>query len=140
MFWQMLGTAEADFYGHQTQHGSFAFGGHSGMENYQEPTYDTASKPLTASAICRGIMKYFPALEHAKIVRSWAGWADYCVDGVPVIDTVSEVPGLVLACAFTGHGFGICPAVGLTVSELVQGIPTTVPIDHLKYDRFKAKG
>lgn len=110
------------------------------MENYQEPTYDTASKPLTASAICRGIMKYFPALEHAKIVRSWAGWADYCVDGVPVIDTVSEVPGLVLACAFTGHGFGFCPAVGLTVSELVQGIPTTVPINHLKYDRFKAKG
>ena len=43
------------------------------MENYQEPTYDTASKPLTASAICRSIMKYFPALEHAKIVRSWAG-------------------------------------------------------------------
>ncbi len=63
-----------------------------------------------------------------------------CVDGVPVIDRVSEVPGLILACAFTGHGFGICPAVGLTVSELVQGKATTVPIDHLKYDRFKANG
>lgn len=27
MFNQMLGTAEADFYGHQTKHGSFVFGG-----------------------------------------------------------------------------------------------------------------
>ena len=27
MFGQMLGTADADFYGHQTDHGSFVFGG-----------------------------------------------------------------------------------------------------------------
>jgi sarcosine oxidase subunit beta len=90
MFWQMQGTAEADFYGHQTQHGSLRFGGHSGMEAYQEPAYDTQNKPLTASAICRGIMKYFPVLENAKIVRAWAGWIDKCVDAVPVIDMVSE--------------------------------------------------
>ena len=32
MFAQMLGTADADFYGHQTDHGSFVFGGASGME------------------------------------------------------------------------------------------------------------
>ncbi len=86
-----------------------------------------------------GYHEVFPVLENAKIVRAWAGWIDKCVDAVPVIDTVSEVPGLILACAFTGHGFGISPAVGLTVSELVQGLPTTVPIDQLKYDRFKSK-
>ena len=32
LFAQMLGTADADFYGHQTDHGSFVFGGASGME------------------------------------------------------------------------------------------------------------
>ncbi|MBO5522387.1 MAG: FAD-binding oxidoreductase, partial [Roseburia sp.] len=32
MFPQMLGTADADFYGHQTDHGSFVFGGASGFE------------------------------------------------------------------------------------------------------------
>ena len=32
MFPQMLGTADADFYGHQTNHGSFVFGGASGFE------------------------------------------------------------------------------------------------------------
>lgn len=33
MFNQMLGTAEADFYGHQTKHGSFVFGGTLGLED-----------------------------------------------------------------------------------------------------------
>ena len=30
MFDIMLGTADADFYGHQSQHGSFVFGSDSG--------------------------------------------------------------------------------------------------------------
>ena len=34
MFDQMLGTADADFYGHQTKHGSFVFGGSSGLEPF----------------------------------------------------------------------------------------------------------
>ena len=33
MFDQMLGTAEADFYGHQTKEGAFVFGGSSGLES-----------------------------------------------------------------------------------------------------------
>ena len=37
---------------------------------------------------------------------------DLCADKVPVISPVSEVPGLILACGFSGHGFGIAPAVG----------------------------
>lgn len=139
LFEQMLGTAEADFYGHQSQHGSFVFGGSSGLESFQEPQYGSDNKPLTVAAICRGIMKYFPILENAKIVRSWAGWLDKAADGVPVIDVVSEVPGLILACAFTGHGFGIAPAAGMTISEMVQGKKTTIDISKLKYDRFQAK-
>ena len=35
--WQMLGTADADFYGHQTEHGSFVFGLNSGLEPYAKP-------------------------------------------------------------------------------------------------------
>ncbi len=41
-------------------------------------------------------MKYFPDLADAKIVRTWAGWADQMKDGVPVLGNVSEVPGLFL--------------------------------------------
>ena len=48
-------------------------------------------------------MKYVPRLADAKIVRTWSGWEDESADGVPVISSVDEVPGLTIACAFTGH-------------------------------------
>ena len=32
---------------------------------------------------------------------------DKCADGVPVLGKVEEVPGLIMACGFSGHGFGI---------------------------------
>ena len=139
MFDQMLGTAEADFYGHQSKHGSFVFGGSSGIEDYTIDTENSVTTPITAPCVCRGIIKYFPVLQNAKIVRTWAGWIDETADKVPVISRVSEVPGLVIAAGFTGHGFGISPIVGLLVSELAIGKETTLDLSEFTYDRFKAK-
>ena len=61
-----------------------------------------------------------------------------CIDEVPVISPVEEAPGLILACAFTGHGFGTAPSVGLMLSQMVVGEETVVDIHSLRYDRFKA--
>lgn len=139
MFEQMLGTADADFYGHQSTHGSFVIGGSSGFEAVQKDNGTPISSSVTVPCVCRGIIKYIPRLVNAKIVRSWAGWMDDTVDHVAVIDRVSEVPGLILACGFCGHGFGISPAVGTVVSQLVAGETPVCDISGLKYDRFKAK-
>lgn len=138
MFGQMLGTADADFYGHQTEHGSFVFGGGSGFEGYNDDGGKMSTSSVTASSICRGIMKYIPKLKDAKIVRTWAGYEDVCVDGVPVLGPVEEVPGLILACAFTGHGFGISPVVGMLLTEVAAGEKTTLSLDAFRYDRFKS--
>lgn len=139
MFDIMLGTADADFYGHQAQHGSFVFGSEAGLEEATDmaPT-DLKTNALTLSAGCRAIMGYIPLLKDAKIVRSWGGWLDLCYDGVPVISRVDEVPGLILACAFTGHGFGTAPSVGLMLAQMVLGEKTVVDISSLRYDRFKS--
>lgn len=139
MFYQMLGTAAADFYGHQTKHGSFVFGASSGYELTNKDNGSMISSSITASACCRGIMGYFPALKDAKIVRTWAGWIDICADGVPVISFVEEVPGLILACGFTGHGFGIGPAVGKLLSQMALGQKTELDLSALRYDRFRAR-
>lgn len=139
MFDQMLGTAEADFYGHQTKHGSFVFGGTSGLEEFTKDNHTPVTSSISAPSTCRGIIKYFPVLRDAKIVRTWAGWMDLCADKVPVISTVSEVPGLILACGFSGHGFGIAPAVGTVLSQLALHEPTAVDLHELRYDRFRAK-
>ena len=84
-------------------------------------------------------MKYFPCLADANIVRTWAGWIDVCADHVPAISRVEEVPGLILACGFSGHGFGIAPTVGTLLSQLAVGEDTVLDIDSFRYDRFKAK-
>ena len=139
MFDIMLGTADADFYGHQAQHGSFVFGSESGLEEATDRSLkELRPNSLTVSAGCRAIMGYIPLLADAKIVRTWGGWLDDCYDGVPVISKIDEVPGLIVACGFTGHGFGTAPAVGLMLSQMVNGEETVVDISALKYDRFKS--
>lgn len=139
MFDQMLGTAEADFYGHQTKHGSFVFGGTTGMETVLKDNGTPISSSISAPSTCRGIIRYLPRLANAQIVRTWAGWMDHMVDGVPVIDAVPEVPGLVLSCGYSGHGFGIGPAAAMATAQLVVGEEPVADISGLKYDRFKAK-
>lgn len=139
MFDIMLGTADADFYGHQAKHGSFVFGSESGLEEATDmPPREMKTSALTLSAGCRAIMGYIPLLADAKIVRSWGGWLDMCHDGVPVISKVKEVPGLIIACGFTGHGFGTAPSVGLMLAQMVLGEETVVDISSLRYDRFKS--
>ena len=82
---------------------------HRALRLPQKPLYHQS---LTASCLCRGIIKYFPILQNAKIVRTWAGQYDVTKDMVPTIDRVSEVPGLTVAFGFCGHGFGISPRRG----------------------------
>ena len=138
MFSQMLGTADADFYGHQTAHGSFVFGGDSGFETTNKDNGHDMVQSITAPAISRAILKWIPRLADAKIVRTWAGYEDVCADGVPVLGPIDEVPGLIAACAFTGHGFGISPVVGMLLAELARDEELTLPLDAFRYDRFRA--
>ena len=138
MFPQMLGTADADFYGHQTNHGSFVFGGATGMESTVLDNGTNRTSSLTAPCICRGIMKYVPKLADAKIVRTWAGYEDLSIDGIPVISKGEEVPGLLLACGFTGHGFGISPVVGQLLAQLAAGETPMLSLQEFRYDRFHA--
>jgi sarcosine oxidase subunit beta len=137
MFWQMLGTADADFYGHQSTHGSFVFGITGGYEDFSIAPRPVSSS-IAAYSACRVILGYFPALKDVKILRSWAGWIEVTADHIPVIDQVKEVPGLILACGFSGHGFGICPVCGQVIAELAAGEETTLPLDAFRYDRFTA--
>ena len=83
-------------------------------------------------------MKYVPKLADAKIVRTWAGYEDRSIDGVPVISPVEEVPGLILACGFTGHGFGISPVVGQLLAQLAAEEAPMLDLQAFRYDRFHA--
>jgi sarcosine oxidase subunit beta len=139
LFPQMLGTAAADFYGHQTDHGSFVFGGSTGLEPFASEEAFPVTRSMTAPSFCRAILGYFPMMKKVNIIRTWAGFIDEMADHVPVLGKVAEVPGLALACGFSGHGYGISPAIGQLMAEVLTTGQPSISLEAFRYDRFKPK-
>lgn len=81
----------------------------------------------------------YPLLANAQIQESWAGMIDVTPDELPIIDTVSRLPGLVVATGFSGHGFGLGPAAGLLAAQLATGENPVVDADRFRLDRFQRR-
>ncbi len=79
-----------------------------------------------------------PALRDVAPQAVWAGCIDSTPDGVPVIDACETLPGFLLAAGFSGHGFGIGPAAGHLVADLVTGTAPIVEPGHFRFDRLRA--
>jgi len=78
----------------------------------------------------------FPVLKGADIAQSWAGLMDVTPDAIPVISPAEDLPGLFIATGFSGHGFGIGPAAGRLMADLITGtIPIVDPHD-FRLSRF----
>jgi sarcosine oxidase, subunit beta len=80
----------------------------------------------------------FPGLPDAAISSGYAGCYDVTPDFNPVI-SVTDVPGLVVAAGFSGHGFKISPAVGALVADLVcsgAGSDPDIPARDFRLSRF----
>ena len=82
------------------------------------------------------LVRTFPAFAKTRIVDRWAGFVDVTPDAVPVIGSVQAIPGFFLASGFSGHGFGIGPAVGRLLADLVTGDPPIVDPKPFRFKRF----
>jgi len=135
LFKQMVGHAKGLFYGRQTAHGSFFWGGFVGTEQfiYRE------GKPLfhyIGPAISQMVLDFFPVLKDLNVIRMWSGLIAQMSDAIPVLGFTSEVPGFVFATGFSGHGFGLAPVIGRLISELILDCSTSIPINDFCYGRF----
>jgi sarcosine oxidase subunit beta len=135
LFKQMVGHAKGLFYGRQTAHGSFFWGGFVGTEEfiYRE------GKPLfhyIGPAISEMVLDFFPVLKDLNVIRMWSGLIAQMSDAIPVLGLTSEVPGFVFATGFSGHGFGLAPVIGRLISELIMDCNTSIPINDFCYGRF----
>ena len=61
---------------------------------------------------------------------------DVMPDVIPVISTVTQHPGLVIATGFSGHGFGIGPAAGQLSADLATSATPIVNPTDFRYDRL----
>ncbi|GAA6201009.1 FAD-binding oxidoreductase [Aquicoccus sp. SU-CL01552] len=97
---------------------------------------DPDPSPRALRASWAAARRAFPVLEGAEMVQSWAGLIDVTPDAIPVISGVDSVPGLHVATGFSGHGFGIGPAAGRLMADLVTGASPVVDPSAFRLSRF----
>lgn len=80
-----------------------------------------------------------PALEQLRMKRAWAGHYDMCLlDHNAVIGPHPDIPNLIFAAGFSGHGVQHGPATGRAVAELVRfGAYQTLDLSPLGYERVR---
>lgn len=82
------------------------------------------------------LVRAFPAFAAMQEAGRWAGLIDTTPDAIPVMGEAPALPGLFLACGFSGHGFGIGPGAGRLMADLVTGAPPAVDPAPYRPGRF----
>lgn len=106
-------------YGRQTLRGNLAYGG--GPHEWLTPEDDAvAAKPSSPLArnVAKRLAELFPKAAHIRVIRSWAGVIENTPDGRPVIDRLPTASN-VIAATMSSVGFGLSPATGRAISQLV---------------------
>ena len=98
---------------------------------------DPIADPRTVRLTLARAAGLIPALGSVPMVASWAGFVDSTPDGVPVIGEMPDVPGLILAAGFSGHGFGIGPGAAHLVADIATGQAPIVDPRPYRLSRFE---
>ncbi|MEH0023154.1 MAG: FAD-dependent oxidoreductase [Desulfobacter sp.] len=118
----------------QVRNGSmFLMGGYLADTDLDTGTTHLRFRELQKCA--RTALGLVDALENIPIVRAWAGLDGNTPDDIPIISGSKNVPGLMHACGFSKHGFGLSPMVGKVVAAMMQGKPPGIPMRDFDLDR-----
>lgn len=124
-------------YGRQTMRGNLAYGGgpHEWLDTEADGPAARPSTPL-ARNLAKRLAELFPKAAHLNVIRSWAGVIENSPDGRPIIDRLTS-PDNVVVASMSSVGFGLSPASGHAVRDLViDGKCSFADIDMLKLSRF----
>ena len=124
-------------YGRQTMRGNLAYGGgpHEWIEVGDTGPAARPSTPL-ARNLAKRLAQLLPGAAHLNVIRSWAGVIENSPDGRPIIDKLTSPDNVVIA-SMSGVGFGLSPASGHAIRDLViDGQCSFANIDKLGLARF----
>lgn len=120
--------------------GAGYIGGISPPED-QDPDSDDfeISYDLWEEIVWPTLAERIPAFEAVKLQRAWAGHYDYnTLDQNGIIGPHPDVPNLLFANGFSGHGIQQAPATGRAIAELiVDGRFTTIDLARFGYARIR---
>jgi glycine/D-amino acid oxidase-like deaminating enzyme len=78
----------------------------------------------------------FPHLSGVHMAEAWAGMIDVTPDVVPTLGETPEIGGLFIFTGLSGHGFGIGPAIGRIMADLITGRKTGYDLTRFRPERF----
>ncbi|OYU18540.1 MAG: FAD-dependent oxidoreductase [Rhodobacteraceae bacterium PARR1] len=78
----------------------------------------------------------FPQAGRPVLSHAWGGMIDTMPDVIPVIDRDGAIPGLTIATGLSGHGFGIGPAFGRILADLMTGNDPGHDLHPFRLSRF----
>ncbi|MBO9352441.1 FAD-dependent oxidoreductase [Bordetella petrii] len=102
----------------------------------QHRVLDPAASPGAIRQAWRRLTESFPVFGAARIAQAWGGYIDVTPDALPVMSAVDAIPGFYLASGFSGHGFGIGPAAGELMADLILGRAPRADVHAFRYSRF----
>jgi sarcosine oxidase subunit beta len=107
-------SSQMHVYISQSDRGEFVMG--SEIEPWT--TYRMQGTLNFLQELSRHVLELFPQLEHARLLRAWAGLCDLSPDYSPILGA-TEVGNFHISAGWGTYGFKAAPIVGVTLAELV---------------------
>jgi sarcosine oxidase subunit beta len=124
-------SSQMHVYVSQTDRGEFLMG----AEIEPWTTYRMQGTLNFLQEVTRHTLELFPQLEHARLLRSWAGLCDLSPDYSPILGE-TEVENFHVSAGWGTYGFKAAPIVGKTLAELVATGRTPDLIKPFALERF----
>lgn len=138
---QVLGTAKAHFAARQEVDGRLRFssGGRPIDISPEEVTWESMQPGCSrAGETLKRATTIIPLLSDVPVNTIWGGLVDMTPDGIPVIDHVDHIEGLIVAAGYCGHGFCLGPVSGEILRDLVTGKPSRFDLEPFHWNRLLA--
>ncbi len=124
-------SSQMHVYISQSDRGEFVMG--SEIEPWT--TYRTQNTLNFLQDLTRHTLELFPQLEHARILRAWAGLCDLSPDYSPILGA-TEVEGFLISAGWGTYGFKAAPIVGQQLAQHVAEGRTPDLIAPFALERF----
>jgi sarcosine oxidase, subunit beta len=124
-------SSQMHVYVSQTDRGEFLMG----AEIEPWTTYRMNGTLNFLQEVTRHTLELFPQLEHARLLRSWAGLCDLSPDYSPILGQ-TEVENFHVSAGWGTYGFKAAPIVGQTLAELVATGRQPDLIEPFRLERF----
>lgn len=99
--------------------------------------YDSKVDIQVVETIAQRALRFYPKMDDFKMIRAYAGFRPFTEDHLPIVSAVDEIPGFYIAAGHEGDGISLATVTGKLVEELIQEKDTIIPVEPLRFDRFK---